>query len=113
MSLCLRRSPRAADPKRYTASTSGKAENLFPSAVRRDSNAAVVAGTAAILLPLAITIPSYRNTASLTTWAMRINVTFPERALTELDACAKSIGETRSGFLLRAALEFIARHPAA
>ena len=45
--------------------------------------------------------------------AKRINVTFPERALTELDACAKSIGETRSGFLLRAALEFIARHPAA
>jgi metal-responsive CopG/Arc/MetJ family transcriptional regulator len=42
--------------------------------------------------------------------AKRINITLPERALKELDACAKSIGETRSGFLLRAALEFIARH---
>jgi HicB_like antitoxin of bacterial toxin-antitoxin system len=45
--------------------------------------------------------------------AKRINITLPERALTELDACAKSLGETRSGFLLRAALEFIARHRAA
>ena len=45
--------------------------------------------------------------------AKRINITVPERALTELDACAKSFGETRSGFLLRAALEFIARHRAA
>jgi len=45
--------------------------------------------------------------------AKRINITLPERALTELDACAKSFGETRSGFLLRAALEFIARHRAA
>lgn len=42
--------------------------------------------------------------------AKRINITLPERALTEFDTCAKSIGETRSGFLLRAALEFIARH---
>ena len=45
--------------------------------------------------------------------AKRINITLPERALTELDACAKSFGETRSGFLLRAALEFISRHRAA
>lgn len=45
--------------------------------------------------------------------AKRINITLPERALTELDACAKSLGDTRSGFLLRAALEFIARHRAA
>lgn len=45
--------------------------------------------------------------------AKRINITLPERALTELDTCAKSLGETRSGFLLRAALEFIARHRAA
>jgi predicted RNase H-like HicB family nuclease len=43
----------------------------------------------------------------------RINITLPERALTEFDACAKSLGATRSGFLLRAALEFIARHRAA
>ena len=45
--------------------------------------------------------------------AKRINITVPEPALKELDACAKSFGETRSGFLLRAALEFIARHRAA
>ena len=45
--------------------------------------------------------------------AKRINITLPERALAEFDSCAKAIGETRSGFLLRAALEFIARHPAA
>jgi hypothetical protein len=45
--------------------------------------------------------------------AKRINITLPERALTELDTYAKSLGETRSGFLLRAALEFIARHRAA
>jgi hypothetical protein len=45
--------------------------------------------------------------------AKRINITLPERALTELDACAKTLGETRSGFLLRAALECIARHRAA
>jgi uncharacterized protein (DUF1778 family) len=43
---------------------------------------------------------------------MRINVTLRERARRELDNCAKSLGETRSGFLLRAALEFIARHRA-
>ena len=42
--------------------------------------------------------------------AKRINITLPERALAEFDSCAKAIGETRSGFLLRAALEFIARH---
>jgi predicted RNase H-like HicB family nuclease len=45
--------------------------------------------------------------------AKRINITLPERALAEFDTCAKAIGETRSGFLLRAALEFLARHPAA
>ncbi|MFA5807925.1 MAG: type II toxin-antitoxin system HicB family antitoxin [bacterium] len=45
--------------------------------------------------------------------AKRINITLPERALSEFDLCAKAIGETRSGFLLRAALEFIARRRAA
>ena len=51
--------------------------------------------------------------AKLSGRAKRINITLPERALAELDTCAKSLGETRSGFLLRAALEFIARHRAA
>jgi metal-responsive CopG/Arc/MetJ family transcriptional regulator len=45
--------------------------------------------------------------------AKRINITLPERALRDLDTCAKSLGESRSGFLLRAALECIARHRAA
>lgn len=45
--------------------------------------------------------------------AKRINITLPERALKELDSFATTLGETRSGFLLRAALEFIARHRAA
>jgi HicB_like antitoxin of bacterial toxin-antitoxin system len=44
--------------------------------------------------------------------AKRINITLPERAVRELDQYAKSLGETRSGFLLRAAMEFIARHRA-
>lgn len=42
--------------------------------------------------------------------ARRINITLPERALQEVDSCAKATGDTRSGFLLRAALEYIARH---
>jgi predicted RNase H-like HicB family nuclease len=49
--------------------------------------------------------------AKLSGKAKRINITLPERALKELDSRAKTLGETRSGFLLRAALEFIARHP--
>ena len=53
------------------------------------------------------------NFAKLSGKAKRINITFPERALPELDSCAKAIGESRSGFLLRAALEFIARRGAA
>jgi predicted RNase H-like HicB family nuclease len=51
--------------------------------------------------------------AKLSGKARRINVTLPERALAELDSFAKSLGETRSGFLLRAALEYIAKHRAA
>ncbi len=53
------------------------------------------------------------NIGKLSGRAKRIYITLPERALTELDACTKSLGETRSGFLLRAELEFIARHRAA
>lgn len=45
--------------------------------------------------------------------ARRINITLPERALAQLDRCAKERGESRSGLLLRAALEYIARHRAA
>lgn len=45
--------------------------------------------------------------------ARRVNITLPERALAQLDRCAKEQGESRSGLLLRAALEYIARHRAA
>src|SRR5574341_823349 len=44
--------------------------------------------------------------------ARRINVTLPERALRQLDRCARELGESRSGLLLRAALEYLAKHRA-
>jgi metal-responsive CopG/Arc/MetJ family transcriptional regulator len=37
--------------------------------------------------------------------AERVNITLPKRLLARVDARAKKIGETRSGFLARAALE--------
>ena len=43
--------------------------------------------------------------------AARINITLPQRILRAIDAHAKKQGETRSGFLARAALEAI-RKPA-
>ena len=39
--------------------------------------------------------------------ATRINITVPSRMLAEIDAWAKREGETRSGFLTKAALEHI------
>lgn len=42
--------------------------------------------------------------------AKRINVTFSESVLSRIDGYADSVGETRSGFLANAALEFIPRH---
>jgi len=39
----------------------------------------------------------------------RINITLPGRILARVDAHAKKIGETRSGFLARAALEALSR----
>lgn len=48
--------------------------------------------------------------AKLSGKAQRINITLPARALVRLDRCAKSLGETRSGLILRAALEFVARN---
>ncbi len=41
--------------------------------------------------------------------AKRINVTLPERILTQVDSYAESHGLTRSGFLAQAALESMAR----
>ncbi|MCZ6678602.1 MAG: type II toxin-antitoxin system HicB family antitoxin [Candidatus Poribacteria bacterium] len=40
----------------------------------------------------------------------RVNITVPERLLAVVDEYAKRNGETRSGFLAQAALEFIANH---
>ncbi len=39
--------------------------------------------------------------------AARVNITVPSRMLAVIDAWAKREGESRSGFLLRAALEYI------
>ncbi len=40
--------------------------------------------------------------------AERINITLPSRLLARVDARAKKIGDTRSGFLARAAMEALA-----
>ena len=42
----------------------------------------------------------------------RINITMPERVLTLVDEQAKREGETRSGLLARAVMEYIGRHKA-
>ena len=42
--------------------------------------------------------------------AKRINITLPERVLALVDEQAKREGETRSGLLARAALDYIGRH---
>ena len=40
----------------------------------------------------------------------RINITIPERLLLQVDHYASRHGETRSGFLVQAALEYMSRH---
>lgn len=42
--------------------------------------------------------------------AKRINITIPEQVLAMIDETAVREGESRSGFLARAALEYIERH---
>lgn len=37
----------------------------------------------------------------------RINITMPERTLRQIDSAARNEGDSRSGFLLRAALDYI------
>lgn len=44
----------------------------------------------------------------LTDKAERINITLPSRLLARVDARAKQVGDTRSGFLARAAMEALA-----
>ena len=41
--------------------------------------------------------------------AKRVNVTIPERVLSQIDAAAKATGNTRSGLLTAAALEYISK----
>ncbi|MEX1827625.1 type II toxin-antitoxin system HicB family antitoxin [Luteibacter sp. CQ10] len=45
--------------------------------------------------------------------AEKINITVPRRTLHRIDAYASSHGETRSGFLVRAAIEALNHHSAA
>jgi metal-responsive CopG/Arc/MetJ family transcriptional regulator len=40
----------------------------------------------------------------------RINITIPENILTKIDPFAQREGETRSGFLASAAIEYISQH---
>lgn len=50
--------------------------------------------------------------AKLSTKATRVNITLPDRLLDTIDRHAKANGETRSGFLARAAIEAMARKAA-
>ena len=51
--------------------------------------------------------------SKLASKAKRINITLPERVLTLVDEQAKREGESRSGLLARAALDYIGRHKVA
>ena len=42
--------------------------------------------------------------------ARRVNITLPERILSQIDSFALKTGETRSGFLAHAALEYVRTH---
>jgi predicted RNase H-like HicB family nuclease len=42
--------------------------------------------------------------------ARRVNITLPERILTQIDSFASRTGDTRSGFLVHAALEYVSAH---
>lgn len=48
--------------------------------------------------------------ANISGKARRVNITFPERLLTIVDQYALSRGETRSGLLAEAAMEYIVTH---
>lgn len=49
----------------------------------------------------------YVGLAGLSGKTRRINITMPERALRQIDDTARNEGDSRSGFLLRAALDYI------
>ena len=42
--------------------------------------------------------------------ARRVNITLPERILVQIDSFASKTGDTRSGFLAHAALEYVSAH---
>ena len=42
--------------------------------------------------------------------AKRVNITLPERLLVQIDSYASRSGETRSGFLAHAAMEYVSAH---
>lgn len=42
--------------------------------------------------------------------ARRVNITMPERILTQIDSFASRTGDTRSGLLVHAALEYVSAH---
>jgi len=44
--------------------------------------------------------------------AKRVNITLPERVLVNIDKAAARLGDTRSGLLAKAALEYVERHSA-
>jgi predicted RNase H-like HicB family nuclease len=50
--------------------------------------------------------------ATLRLSAKRVNITLPQRILDAIDRHAESSGQTRSGALAKAAVEYIARHSA-
>ena len=44
--------------------------------------------------------------------AKRVNITLPEHLLTQIDSFAAKTGDTRSGFLVHAAMEYVTTHQA-
>ena len=50
------------------------------------------------------------DASKLSDGVKRVNITIPERLLTKIDIYAKNEGETRSGFLAHAALEYISKN---
>ena len=44
--------------------------------------------------------------------AKRVNITLPERVLVNIDKAAARLGDSRSGLLAKAALEYVDRHTA-
>jgi predicted RNase H-like HicB family nuclease len=61
-------------------------------------------------LPLAVFALVAVDLSKLSGKVKRVNITFPERLLNQVDSYAGSHGESRSGLLVNAALEYISSH---